>query len=53
MSIIQVHEGLYQGACPLAEGDLGGLLAQFKTEIVVGHPTFQNADNIGKELANG
>lgn len=53
MSIFQLADGLYQGACPLAEGELGELLSRSKTEIVVGHPTFQNADNIGKELAGG
>ena len=53
MSIFQLDNGLYRGTCPIAEGELGELLARFKTEIVVGHPTFQNADNIGKELTGG
>ena len=53
MSIFKLADGLYRGACPLAEGELGELLSRSKTEIVVGHPTFQNADNIGKELAGG
>jgi len=53
MSIFQINDGLYRGACPIAEDELGELLARSKTEIVVGHPTFQNADNIGKELARG
>jgi len=53
MSIFQIDEGLYRGACPLAEGELGELLSRSKTEIVVGHPTFHNSDNIGKELAGG
>ncbi|MEW6673464.1 MAG: hypothetical protein AB1427_17355 [Thermodesulfobacteriota bacterium] len=53
MAIIQFKEGLYRGVSPLTEGELGEILARFKAEIVVGHPTFQNADNIGKELAGG
>ena len=53
MSIFQLNDGIYRGTCPLAEGELGELLARSKTEIVVGHPTFQNADNIGKELTGG
>ena len=53
MPIFQINEGLYRGASPLAEGELGELLARSETEIVVGHPTFQNADNIGKELTGG
>jgi len=53
MSIFQINDCLYRGACPIAEDELGELLARSKTEIVVGHPTFQNADNIGKELARG
>lgn len=39
MLIFQLHDGLYWGTCPLAEGELGELLFRSKTEIVVGHPT--------------
>ena len=53
MSLKKQENGLYQGGCPLKEGDLGNLLAEFEAEIVVGHPTFRNADNIGKELTRG
>jgi len=53
MPICQLDKGLYRGAFPLAEGELGELLARAEIEIVVGHPTFRNADNIGKELAGG
>ena len=53
MSLKKQENGLYQGGCPLKEGDLGNLLAEFEAEIVIGHPTFRNADNIGKELTRG
>lgn len=53
MPISLISEGLFRGESPIAEGELGDLLSQFKAEIVVGHPTFQNADNIGKELKRG
>lgn len=53
MSIVPIDTGLYRGTGSLAVGELGQLLLRFKTEIVVGHPTFQNADNIGNELISG
>ena len=53
MPIVPIDAGLYRGSIPLAVGELGNLLLHFKTDIVVGHPTFQNADNIGKELISG
>lgn len=53
MAIYCIEDGLYRAECPLKAGDLGKLLADFDAEIVVGHPTFQNADNIGKEISIG
>jgi len=35
------------------QGDLGKLLDAFGAQVIVGHPTFRNADNIGAELERG
>ena len=46
-------KGVFRGAAPVVEGELGRILARFEAEIVVGHPTFRNADNIGRQLSQG
>lgn len=53
MSLDKVEKGLFQGGCVPKEGSLGMLLDEFGAQVVVGHPTFQNQDNIGQELAKG
>jgi hypothetical protein len=53
MSLDKVEKGLFRGGCAPKEGSLGMLLDEFGAQVVVGHPTFQNQDNIGKELAKG
>ncbi|MBU4100332.1 MAG: hypothetical protein KKH20_03010 [Proteobacteria bacterium] len=53
MSLNKQADRIYRGECPIEEGALGNLLAGFGAEIVVGHPTFRNTDNIGKEISRG
>jgi hypothetical protein len=48
-----VDRNIYRGACPPAAGSIGRLLGRFGAQVVVGHPTFRNADNIGRELGRG
>ena len=53
MSFNKVEKGLFRGGCDPEEGSLGMLLDEFGAQVVVGHPTYQNEDNIGEELAKG
>lgn len=53
VSFTQVDRNVFRGGFPVEEGALGGILARFVPGRVVGHPTFQNADNIGAELRRG
>jgi hypothetical protein len=45
--------GVYRGECPLPQRSLGELLRRFGAQVVVGHPTLRNEDNIAAELSRG
>ncbi len=53
MPMNELFPNVFRGSFPVREGSLGSLLARFGPTIVVGHPTFRNADNIGPELHRG
>ncbi|SMC26792.1 hypothetical protein SAMN02746041_02774 [Desulfacinum hydrothermale DSM 13146] len=53
MPMEPMDQGLFRGTGSPMEGELGTLLARFAPDVVVGHPTFRNADNIGGELQRG
>ena len=49
----KLTENVLRAEVPLPRGALGSFLDGFGAEVVVGHPTFRNADNIGAEVGRG
>ena len=49
----QEARNLFRGGLNPPVGVLGNLLADHRTELVICHPTFKNADNIGRQLGDG
>lgn len=48
-----IAPGITEGCLDLAPGSLGRLWREAKVDVVVGHPTFRNAANIGRQLVDG
>lgn len=46
-------DNLWQGTLDPPVGELAALWREFGAEVIVGHPTFRNADNIGRQLGEG
>lgn len=44
---------VFKGSLGLAVGELAAAWRRFGAQVIVGHPTFRNADNIGRQLAEG
>lgn len=53
MPMEPISQGIFRGTGSPSEGELGEVLARFAPDVIVGHPTFRNADNIGQELRRG
>lgn len=53
MSLEAIAPQIYRGALDPAVGELAATLKGFSSEVIIGHPTFRNADNIGRQLRSG
>jgi hypothetical protein len=52
-NIAEIQKNVYQGDLNPAKGELGELIKSFNAEIIIGHPTWICADNIGSQLKKG
>ncbi|MFC1584789.1 hypothetical protein ACFL5V_04515 [Fibrobacterota bacterium] len=51
--IQEVETNIYRGRKKPPKGELGRLMAAFKPELIIGHPTFHCEDNIGGLVSRG
>ncbi|MBC6473139.1 MAG: hypothetical protein GDA48_10225 [Hormoscilla sp. GM102CHS1] len=50
---VQIEKNIYQGELNPETGSLGGLLKEFGADIIIGHPTYECAENIKSQLKIG
>ena len=53
MPLESLGHNVYRGNLDAETGVLADVWSAFRPDVVIGHPTFHNADNIGRQLADG
>jgi len=53
MAFTRQADNLWHGALGPQRGELAALWRDHEADVIVGHPTFGNADNVGRQLAEG
>jgi hypothetical protein len=51
--IQRFDHNVFEGGLDLEKGSIGKLIKMFGADIIIGHPTFQNEDNIPLQLKKG